>query len=326
MSPIKKLNILLIGLVILTAAFAFSEEKKALPETLALMNLLNDRTNGNNADYNKILSPAQSLDVGQNRSTRIQTVNNKLIAEFDQVLQAFNSASEANKPTAVRQSIQNIEPDLLKNNGAFITFTDSNPSAAVSRIFLMIPKNASTSADQVFKTLSSYKRSAKPSDFVYEYENPFNLTSGTMRAYQGTETSWMGPEAAQPFDFGKNYVLKKCRQLLGWRCVTSLYRADQLSSTLNTKILFVSTYDLSQNPDHSDFSKDKRSINQITGSTAVYVVKESTNWILLYGADAQWNNDKLSFKGAIQNEFQKDFDRLKQRFSDDLRLTLGQLQ
>jgi hypothetical protein len=67
-------------------------------------------------------------------------------------------------------------------------------------------------------------------------------------------------------------------------------------------------------------------MNQITGSTAMYIVKETTDYVMLYGIDSQYNNDKASFTGAILSEFQKDMDRFKQRISTDLGIAVKDIQ
>ena len=329
MSPMKKLSILLIGLIILTTISAFSDEKMAAQDNTlvsAITKMLTERTNGNNGDYNKVLAPAMSLNLDQNKSSRVEAINSKITSEINVITVAFAQGGEENKISFVKEAAKGIEPELIKNNGAFITFIDQNPSAAFSRVVAMIPKTNAVNGEAVFRVVSSYKHSAKPSDFVYEYENPLDLTMGNVKSFEGSDTSWKGNEAAAGFTFQKNYTLKKCRQLLGWRCVTSLYRADQFKTNFGlSHLLFVATYDLTNNPDHSDFAKDKRSKNQISGSTATYVVIESAKWILLYGIDAQWNDDKLSFKGAIQTEFQKDFGRLKERLTEDLKVQVTPL-
>lgn len=317
-------NSLVIYIVLLLALVSIAAEKPN-QDVSAIANLLNMRTNGNDAFYLKALSPAQSLDVSKNKGDRVQQVNNQLSEELNVVVTAFQTAVETKKVDAVTKAISGIESDVVKNGGAYITFTDSNPSAAFSRTFLMIPKKlkAGLTSKSVFDVLTSYKRSPKPNDHIYEYAVATNLTQGAFKYFQGDDNSWKGPQASKPFEIGKDIVLKKCRQLLGWRCITSLYRADALSKgAAAAQVLFISTYDLDQNPDHPEFARDKRGVNQYTGSTAVYIVKESAEWILLYGIDAQWNDGKLSFQGAIQNEFKKDFERFKDRISSDLKISL----
>lgn len=286
---------------------------------------LTNRTNGNNAFYNKALSPAQSLEVSKSKSDRIQAVNEKLAFELASVLGAFAGASEEKKLEIVTQAVSDIEKDVIKEGGAFITFTDSNPSSAYSRTFLMIPKKnkPKLTSKTIFDILTSYKRSPKPSDHVYEYSSAENLTQGAVKYTEGNDNSWKSPNALLPFAMDKDFVLKKCRQLLGWRCITSLYQANNLSKgSAASQLLFIATYDLTQNPDHPEFAGDKRGTNQYTGSTALYIVKESPQWILLYGVDAQWNDGKLSFQGAIQKEFKRDFERFKERISNDLQVQL----
>lgn len=295
-------------------------------EISAIAKALNSRTNGNDAFYSKALSPALSLEVSKNKSDRVQAVNDQLISEISSVLGAFKSASsESRRLESTTAAVAKIESDVIKEGGAFITFTDSNPSAAYSRTFLMIPKKikAGLTSKTIFDILTSYKRSPKPSDHVYEYASAQNLTQGAVKYTEGNDNSWKSPKALKPFDMNEDVVLKKCRQLLGWRCITSLYQANQLTKGSDaSQLLFISTYDLTQNPDHPEFAGDKRGVNQYTGSTALYVVKESAEWILLYGIDAQWNDGKLSFQGAIQKEFKKDFERFKERISSDIQAPL----
>ncbi len=294
-------------------------------EVSAISKAVNSRTIGNNAFYLKALSPAQSLDVSKNKSDRIKAVNDKLILEMGAVLNAFATAAESKKVDSVNQAVSGIEKNVIQEGGAFISFTDSNPSAAYSRTLLMIPKKMKPgmTSKTIFDTLTSYKRSPKPTDHVYEYSSAQDLTQGAIQYTEGSENSWKNPKALKPFDLDKDIVLKKCRQLLGWRCITSLYQANTLTKGPEaSQLLFISTYDLTQNPDHPEFAGDKRGLNQYTGSTALYLVKESSEWILLYGVDAQWNDGKLSFQGAIQKEFKKDFERFKERISSDLQIAL----
>jgi len=319
-------NSLVIYVVLLLALVSVAAEKSATDKEIStITKTLNSRTNGNDPFYSKALSPAQSLDVSKNKSDRVQAVNNNIISEMNAVLTAFKTSPESKKLENVTAAVSGIEAEVVKAGGAYITFTDSNPSAAVSRTFLMIPKKikAGLTSKTIFDILTSYKRSPKPSDHVYEYSSAQNLTQGAVQYTQGDDNSWKGANALKPFEMNKDIVLKKCRQLLGWRCVTSLYQANILTKGSDAaELLFISTYDLTQNPDHPEFAGDKRGMNQYTGSTALYVVKESAEWILLYGLDSQWNDGKLSFQGAIQKEFQKDFDRLKDRISTDIQVSL----
>ncbi|MBC7421043.1 MAG: hypothetical protein H7328_09980 [Bdellovibrio sp.] len=315
----NKIILLFAAPFLILASNAFS----ATPEASQIAKVLNERTNGNDALYNKLLAPDLSLDTSKNKSDRTQAVNKQIASEIDLIIAAFKGAKEADKSTAVMQALNTIEPNVVKSGGAYVTFTDGNPSAATSRSVLLIPKkNSSVTVSAVTNILTSYKRSAKTSDYVYEYETAQNLTLGAIKTRVGTDTSHLPPEAAAPFSLAKNYVLKKCRQLLGWRCVTSFYRADAMAKSTDAfQLVFVAIVDLNSNPDNAEFGGDKRITNQIAGSTAIYIIKESADWILLYGSDFQWNNDKLSFTGVIQKEFQKDAARFRDRISSDLKLS-----
>ena len=319
-------NSLIIFMILFFTIVSFATDKKASTKDVDLISqIINSRTNGNDAFYSKALSPAQSLQTDKSKSERIQSMNKQITSEMNAVVMAFKNAAEDQKVTAVQAATNGIEPQLNANGGAFVTFFDSVPSAATSRILLIIPKKikAGMSAATILNILTSYKHSPKQSDHLYEYASAQNLTQGSVKYVLGTDSTWKGSGAGAPFTLDKDYVLKKCRQLLGWRCVTSLYRAEsQLKNDDAFKLLFISAYDLENNPDHADFAGDKRSNNQITGSTAAYVVKESSDWILVYGIDTQFNNGKLSFQGAIQSEFKKDFERLKERISFDLNVAL----
>jgi hypothetical protein len=319
---------LAVYIVLFFALVAFSDEnsfdEKLLKDTEIVSQLINERTNGNDAFYSRALAPAQSLDSKMSKSDRINAVNSLMINEINSILLAFKTATEDKKVEAINRAILNFDGELVKNGGAWITFFDTKPSAAISRSFLMIPKKIKNNlkAIDLLNIVTSYKHSAKQSDYVYEYPDFQNLTVGQVIETKGSENSWRPPLAGAPFQLGVSTALKKCRQILGWRCVTSLYRADEfLTGSENIKILFISSYDLETNPDHPTFAKDKRSANQVSGSTAVYIFKESPEWILFYGVDNQWNEGKLSFQNAIQTEFKKDFLRFKERVSQDLQVS-----
>ncbi len=322
-------NSLVIYAILFFAIVSFATEEKSVKDIDAISKLLQERTNGNDAFYSKALSPAQSLDVDKSKADRIEIANKHIVDEIALVLSSFKSVAEDKKITSVYQAAALISPDLVKNSGVFVTFFDSNPSAAISRTLLMIPKSVKPglTAESILNILTSYKHSPKQSDHIFEYEVAQNLTQGHIIHVEGSDSSWIGKGSLSPLAVGEDFVLKKCRQLLGWRCVTSLYRADSLlKGEESVKSLFISAYDLEKNPDHADFANDKRSKNQITGSTAIYIVKESSEWILLYGVDTQWNNGKLSFQGAIQTEFKKDFERFKERICSDLGISVDQIK
>ncbi len=319
-------NSLIIYMILFFTIVSFATDKKASNKDVELISqIIGARTNGKDPFYSKALSPAQSLQTDKSKSDRIQTMNKQISSEIDAVLAAFKNAPEDQKSAMVQAATKVIEPQLNANGGAFVTFFDSVPSAVTSRIVLMIPKKikAGMSSTTILNILTSYKHSPKASDHLYDYASPQNLTQGPVKYVLGSDSTWKGSEAGAPFTLDKDYVLKKCRQLLGWRCITSLYRAEsQLKNSDAFKLLFISAYDLENNPDHADFAGDKRSNNQITGSTAAYVIKESADWILVYGIDTQFSNNKLTFQGSIQTEFKKDFERLKERISFDLNVAL----
>ncbi|MEQ1721793.1 MAG: hypothetical protein ABL930_01365 [Pseudobdellovibrio sp.] len=294
-------------------------EKEALVQLLYGFNL------GNDAFYNKALSPAKSLNMDLSDASRTQEVNDKITNEMDAVISAFNNSGDDKKLDAVKAQVNLIYPEINKNNGAYIQFVKGTPSAAYSRVILMIEKkagNTTATGEQFLKSFSSYKRSAIPSTTIYEYSDAKNLSQSQIKTTEGSDTSWKLPQAAPQVALRQDLVLKKCRQILGWKCVTSLYHTGELlQNANNVKYLFAAIYDLKNNPDHPEFAKDKRGINQITGSTALYAIKESAKWIMIYGVDAQWNEDKISFAGLIQDEFQKDFSRIKERLMLDLKIT-----
>lgn len=306
----------------------FASQVFATPESDQIAKILSSRTNGSDAFLNKLLSPAKSLDVAMSDDVRIQSVNSKIVNEMSIISAAFKSAPENKKFETVFAAANRIDSKLDSLNGANIVFVDGTPSAATSRNLILIPKkNSSVTMAVVTNILSSYKHSAKLGDYIYEYADPQNLTSGSVSATVGTDTTWMTPQAAAPFVISRAYVLKKCRQLLGWRCMTSYYRVDSyLASADAFNLLFVATVDLTQNPDHSDFTNDKRSTNQFVGSTAVYMIKESSDWVMIYGPDVQWANEKLAFTGIIQKEFQKDAQRFRERFAQDLNISSADIQ
>lgn len=300
-------------------AFDAQNQKVALTEFLSSMTL------GNDGFYNKVLSPAKSLNLNLNSADRIQEVNVKIVNEMNAVISAFKATSEEKKLIAVQNVVKQIDPEVIKNNGANIQFINGSPSAAFYRTLIMIekkPDNATASAEQLVSTLSSYKRSAVMGAQVYEYSDSRNISQSAIKISVGSDVSWKLPQAPPGISSKQDLVLKKCRQIFGWKCVTSIYKTGQLlEGADNIKYLYAGIYDLVNNPDHPDFVNDKRSFNQITGSTALYIMKESPNWILLYGVDSQWNTGSISFAGLIKEEFFKDAKRIRERISLDLKIS-----
>lgn len=315
---------IIFSLVIITTSLVFAQE---IPELSRLLNL---RTLGVDAVYGKALSPSQSLETEKSRFERIESSNAAMLSEVEAVSKAF---TKQGPPDVVLGNVYNAVDkydDEVSGNGGHILFLGANPSAAQSRNLFMIPKAKLTMANPtaaVVDVLTSYKRSAKTADFIYAYAQPFDLKAGKISSYEGTETSWKKPEAQAPFANAQDYVLKKCRKLLGWRCITSLYRTDSIQvGNDTTQVLFIAIYDLDANADHDEFAKDKRTKNQITGSTAIYIVKETADWVMIYGTDHQYNNDKTTFQDSIQNEFGKDVARFKERLSLDLGVSVKDIK
>lgn len=291
-------------------------------EVEALRNMLIERTVGNNELYNRVISPAKSLDKNQSESERTIQANENILRDVERVLTAFNSSSEADKLNAVLAAINQIDPNIVKNKGVNIQFTNGEPSAAVNRNFLMIYKSAdkaNLTAESLLNTLSSYRRSARPSDHAYEYSMVDNLQQSDIRYTRGNDDTWRPPQAPASIEIGTDIAIKKCRQILGWRCATALYSAGEvLTEEQNVKYFYTGSYNIKTNGDHAEFAKDGRSKNQVAGSTGLVVIKESAEWILLYGTDSQWSHDKISFGSMIQDSAEKDFKRFKERIMMDL--------
>lgn len=296
----------------------------------ALTDFLSTKTLGNDGFYNKILSPSKSLNLNLSATDRTAEANSKIVNELDSVLLAFTNSTEDNKLAEVRKTVSQIDPDVIKKGGVNIQFTDGKPSAGFSRILIMIEKksdNAEVSAERLMSAFSSYKRSALPATSFYEYSDSRNISQSSIKSTEGSDESWKLPQAAPEIAPNQDLVLKKCRQIFGWKCATSIYQTGQLlTNEESIRYLYAGIYDLKNNPDHPTFAGDKRSFNQITGSTALYVVKESANWILLYGVDSQWNEKSISFAGLIQEEFLKDSKRIKERISLDLKLSMQEIK
>ncbi len=281
--------------------------------------LLSGFTLGNDPFYNKAISPGKNPDVSKSNADRTAAVNTMIANEISTVLSAFENAPDAEKKAAVVAVIQRYDKELVDKNQAHIQFISGSPSAAISRTILMFEKpNPEAVSQKVLDTFTSYKRSAKSSDYVYEYENARDLTSGKIKALSGTDTSWLLPQAAAPLKLDSDLAIKKCRKIFGWRCGTSIYKAGEMEK--NAKYFYVGNYDLKNNPDHAEFARDGRASNQISGNTALYLIVENDKWVLLYGLDSQWKDSDLSFTSMIQDEFQKDLARLKQRIAADLKL------
>jgi hypothetical protein len=310
-------------LSILVAQTSWSQMNEVLGKYLS------DRTLGADPFYGKVLAPALNLETSKTKVDRISEANVIMVSELDMMSYSFSITPAANLVNHMYDVVKLVDPAIIGRGGNII-FSGTNPSLAISRNLILIQKSKTKVSDPaaaLMKTLTSYKHSAKPNDFVYEYSDATNLTSGAIKSTVGSDSSWTGAGAAPSFNENQDYVLKKCRQLLGWRCITSLYRTETLTDGVNrAQILFISLYDLTQNKDHAEFAGDKRSMNQITGSTAVYVIKETADYVMLYGVDSQYNNDKASFTGAILSEFQKDMDRFKQRISTDLGIAVKDIQ
>ncbi|AGH96785.1 hypothetical protein [Pseudobdellovibrio exovorus] len=294
-------------------------------EIEALREMLIERTVGNNELYNRVISPAKSLDKNQSESERTMQANENILNDVERVLTAFNSSSEADKLNAVLAAINQIDSNIIKNKGVNIQFTNGEPSAAVNRNFLMIYKSAdkaNLTAESLLNTLSSYRRSARPSDHAYEYSMVDNLQQSDIRYTRGNDDTWKPPQAPASIEIGTDMAIKKCRQILGWRCATALYSAGEvLSGEQNVKYFYTGSYNIKATGDHAEFAKDGRSKNQVAGSTGLVVIKESAEWILLFGTDSQWSHDKISFGSMIQDSAEKDFKRFKERIMMDL--TIG---
>lgn len=315
--------VVLISYLIGVKALAVTDDRALLGS------LLNQITLSNNGFYNKVISPAKSLNLNLSSSARTDEANKKIANEVGNVLIVFKTAAENNKFESVRKYISSLDARVLSNGGASIQFTDGTPSAALSRTLIMIPKNSQNprvSAQQLLRSFSSYKRSALPTTTFYEYSNAQNVSQSTINTRAGSEQSWMLPNAAPEVAKNKDLVLKKCRQIFGWKCVTALYKTGDIQSDNPASFLYAGIYDLENNPDHPSFANDKRSTNQITGSTALYVVTESPQWVLIYGVDSQWNKGALSFTSLIENEFLKDLLRIKERISLDMQIPSSELK
>lgn len=295
-----------------------------------LLNFLNTMTLSNNGFYNKVLSPAKSLNLNLSESDRTLEINNKVAGEIDSVLTTFKNSREENKLQAVRAQVSKFDPEVISNNGAHIIFFNDGPSAAFSRVLMMVEKkagNPAATAEGLLNSFSSYKRSAIPSTHVYEYSDAANISQSTIKSGVGSDVTWKLPLAAEAIKPNQDLVLKKCRKIFGWKCVTSLYRTTQILPGNNSiKLFFAGIYNLASNPDHPDFASDKRSANQITGSTAFYAVRESANWIILYGIDSQWNQGTIMFTSLISDEFLKDSRRIRERLSLDLKVSISEIK
>ena len=302
----------------------------AASNRVELLKFLNDMTLGNDGFYSKVLSPAKSLNLGLSESDRTLEINNKVAGEIDSVLTTFKNSKEENKLQAVRAHVSKFDPEVISNNGAHIIFFNDGPSAAFSRVLMMVEKragNALTTAERLLNSFSSYKRSAIPSTYFYEYSDARNLSQSTIKTGVGSDATWKLPLAAEAIKPNQDLVLKKCRQIFGWKCVTSLYRTGQvLQGSDSTRLFYAGIYNLVSNPDHPEFISDKRSTNQITGSTAFYAVRESANWIILYGIDSQWNQGTILFTTLISEELLKDSKRIRERLSLDLKVSILEIK
>ena len=288
-----------------------------------VLDLITGFSLGNNAFYNKVISPAKSLDMNKSESDRTSEMNIQIANELDAVLTAFNSAPEDQKANAAAASAKLFDKEVGGPVSSRIEFIDGKPSAAIARAIILIDKTGNEetmTAKGVLDVITSYKRSVKPSDHSFEYEDATNLMIGKITHLEGSDSSWIKPGALAPFEFDKDYAIKKCRQIFGWRCATTLYHVGEaFIGGENLPFLYMGSYDLKKNSDNPGFGGDKRTTNQISGSTALFVIKESKRWVMVVGVDAQWNTAGISFSSIIQSEYQKDFGRMNQRIALDLK-------
>ncbi len=299
--------------------------------------VLEKRTLGGDELSLRLVAPASSLE--QNENLKIVQTNSRIVREVTHVVNAWIAATDLDRVRAVRKAAQDLDPELRTEFG-HIVFEGNSPSAFQTRTLFLIPKKKiklMNPAQIVFDAVTSYKRSAKKDDFVYEYANAQNLTFGVITERLGSANSWLKPEAALPFTSGSDFALKKCRQILGWRCTTALYHAESYTSgsvvngagsesaNSTSFILFSYTYDLIKNSDHSQFSRSQAK-NQVDGTTAVLLVKETDNWILVFGTDHRYRAEKQSFSGLVQREFGDDTERLKQRIATDLGISAAEIK
>lgn len=280
----------------------------------AVADILTQFTLGNDAFYNKVLSPAKSLNEQRSDADRTAEANIKIQKNLAAIMDAFDGAPEDQKAAKVEETLKKLDPSFEKGQSGRIEFTDGKISAAFSRVGFVIEKENAT-AQMVLDAFTSYKRSAKPNDHVFLYEDYQDISRGAVTTREGTDTTWFPPLSPPSMDIGSTVVVKKCRQILGWKCGTTLYHADQKE---NFKYVFMGNYDLSNNPDNPYFKGDGRTKNQIAGSTALFIMKESEKHILFAAADSTWNKKGLSFTSIIQGEYQKDLAKFKQRLMFDL--------
>ena len=297
-------------------------------ETEFIAQLLRQRTLSEDVTYSRIIAPALGLNESE-RLRAIDSVNGQIVHELYLIGRAWDKNNAGDAVRKIREAAGEIDPALTSGFGNII-FQGKSPSALQSRTLFVISK-ANIQAAQPLQLLrdatTSYKRSGKPDDFVFEYDNVLDLTQGEIHEQVGSETSWQKREAAPAMPYGKDIAIKKCRQILGWRCTTALYHATEYgkNSSSETQFLVTFTYDLTKNADHPKFSPSQ-SKNQIDGTTSVLVFKESANWLLVYGTDHRYKIDKQSFTSMVQKEFRADTERLRQRIANDLGIALTDIQ
>lgn len=313
-------SVLLIGLF--CAAYAQADEAGFVAQ------LLRQRTLSENTTYSRTIAPAQSLNESE-KLRAIDAVNGGIVQELSLIAHAWEQSNSADLVGKIRQAASEIDPALANNFGN-IVFEGKAPSAFQSRTLFVISKANLHVAQplQVLRdSITSYKRSGKPNDFVFEYDDVLDLTQGKIHERVGSETSWLQPEAAPAMALGHDIAIKKCRQILGWRCATALYHTTEYGKNFEPKTQFLVsfTYDLTKNADHPRFSSSQ-SKNQIDGTTSVLIVKESANWLLVYGTDHRYKIEKQSFTNIVQNEFREDTERLRQRIATDLGIPLTAIQ
>ncbi len=255
------------------------------------------------------LTPAQSLSSELPNSNRKTEANARITDELEKMLNIVSAGS-------VPSGLSAIHSDFAKTD-AMLNFEETDAgSLMVSRDYILIRKNKISFANPenvLLGLVAEYKRSPKSDDTFYYYTGSLNLP-----AAQVTEASAGNATYASQYQFP--FALKKCRQIFGWRCNTTVYEAIRLPDSSNALTLMVSLYDLSKNKDNPQFTDGRRK-NVAQGKTEAVVITGNNDWFVVYSMSLQFADSPVSFQSQIRKAYLEDHQAMKENFRSRLNLT-----
>ena len=274
--------------------------------------IMNDIAEGRDNAFTQPVAPAWSLNTSSPTAVRIREINARMAHEIERVVTAFVEAPPAEKITATKAVVAEIDPETARDGAAY-AFEGSGPSLAIARQLLFVPASGlgAKPIDKVMQISSSFVRSPKTDDTYYEYSDASNLKQSSVIELPGSETSWT-TGARPPMASGTVYALKKCRDIfiLGWYCNTALYQQRDLpGSGGQVELLLTALYPLPSGADSAKFT-DARSSNVADGYSAIYIVVAAGDQILVYNPSFQAKEGGTSLQGMLDEGIKKVYGQL----------------